>query len=243
MGRLSPLGKIWRLLHGVGRVSALILVQGPMDDVVTLDRAKSALRVDTTADDVRIRQLVDAATQRLDGAEGILGRALMPQTWRLDVQAFPGAQVVGDLDDLTVSREFSGLAQHVVGYIEIPLPPLISVSLVQYLDTDANLQTLSSSVYRVIDGGRTRRSRLVLAASQSWPSTRTGEPDAIRITFNCGYRDLQSPANTGVPEAIVEAILMLAQSMYDRPGQEDVPEVVHSLLAPYKMGWFGGVNG
>jgi hypothetical protein len=167
----------------------------------------------------------------------------MPQTWRLEVQSFPGAQVVGDLDDLTVSREFSGLETSVTGYLEIPLPPLIGVTLVEYLDTDGDVQTLASSTYRVVAGGTRRRSRLILAPSQSWPSTRVGEPDAVRVTFDCGYRDLSSPANLAVPESIREAILMLAQSMYDRPGQEDVPEVVHSLLAPYKVGWFGGVHG
>jgi hypothetical protein len=214
-----------------------------MDVVVPLERAKQALRIDTAADDTRIQQLVAAATERLDGADGILGRALMPQTWRLDVQSFPGAQVVGDLDDLTVSREFSGLETSVTGYLEIPLPPLIAVTAVEYLDTDGDLQTLASSTYRVVAGGTRRRSRLILAPSQSWPSTRVGEPDAVRVTFDCGYRDLSSPANLAVPESIREAILMLAQSMYDRPGQEDVPEVVHSLLAPYKVGWLGGVHG
>jgi hypothetical protein len=214
-----------------------------MDVVVPLERAKQALRIDTAADDTRIQQLVAAATERLDGADGILGRALMPQTWRLEVQSFPGAQVVGDLDDLTVSREFSGLETSVTGYLEIPLPPLIGVTLVEYLDTDGDVQTLASSTYRVVAGGTRRRSRLILAPSQSWPSTRVGEPDAVRVTFDCGYRDLSSPANLAVPESIREAVLMLTQSMYDRPGQEDVPEVVHSLLAPYKVGWFGGVHG
>ncbi len=224
-------------------MSALILVQGPQDDVVPLALAKQALRVDTAADDERIYRLIKAATERFDGADGILGRALMPQTWRLEVRSFPGAEIVGDLDDLTVSREFSGIESRIVGYIEIPLPPLIAVTAVEYLDTDGALQTLSSSVYRVVSGGTQRRARLILAAGQSWPSTRTGEPDAVRVTFDCGYRDLSSPANMAVPEPIREAVLMLAQSMYDRPGQEDVPEVVHSLVSPYKVGWFGGLNG
>jgi uncharacterized phiE125 gp8 family phage protein len=197
----------------------LILVQGPMVDVLDLALVKTRLRVDTTADDDSIKGIIAAATQLLDGRDGFLGRALMPQTWRLEVPEFP---------------EFPDC-------IEIPLPPLIRVSGITYLDTDGVEQTLASTVYRVVDRG-SDRSRIMLAVEQTWPSIYEGYPDAVRITFDCGYQDLQSPANNPIPEPIQQAIMVLAQSLYDRPGQEDIPQVVRSLLASYRIGYFGGVH-
>jgi uncharacterized phiE125 gp8 family phage protein len=71
---------------------ALIPVQGPMVDAVELDIAKARLRIDTTADDEVVRSIIAAATAMMDGADGLLGRALMPQSWRLDVAEFPASK-------------------------------------------------------------------------------------------------------------------------------------------------------
>jgi uncharacterized phiE125 gp8 family phage protein len=188
-----------------------------MDAVVSLATAKARLRVDTGADDDVISAIIAAATQRFDGRDGILGRALLPQSWRLDLPAFPES-------------------------IELPLPPLILVESITYLDTDFVEQTVSPTIYRVISGGF-GRSRIRLDVDQTWPTSSAGEPDTVRVTFQAGYQDLQSPANNPVPEPIVQAILMLAQSMYDRPGQESVPDVVRDLISPYRVGVFGGIHG
>ena len=201
-------------------MGTLTLVQGPMDDVISLATAKARLRVDTGADDDVMRLIIMAATQRFDGRDGILGRALLPQSWRLTLPAFPDA----------------------LGDIELPLPPLISVESIAYLDTDFVEQTVSPTIYRVVAGGF-GRSRIRLDVDQTWPTSPADEPDTVRVTFQAGYQDLQSPANNPVPEPIVQAILMLAQSMYDRPGQEGVPDIVSNLVSPYRIGVFGGIHG
>jgi hypothetical protein len=104
------------------------------------------------------------------------------------------------------------------------------------------LQTLTTTVYRVVDGGN-YRSCVILEEDQTWPTSKTGVADAVRVTFDCGYEDLTSPANNPIPEPVKQAILMLAQSLYDRPGMEDVPQVVHSLVSSYKVAYFGGIHG
>lgn len=60
---------------------APVLVQGPSGWPVSLQEAKTHLRVDTSDDDVLIQTLIEAATAHLDGFSGTLGRAIMPQTW------------------------------------------------------------------------------------------------------------------------------------------------------------------
>jgi uncharacterized phiE125 gp8 family phage protein len=208
-------------------MSRLIQVQAPMYDVVDLITAKAALRVDTTADDQRITDLVRAATQMLEGGggqDGILGRALMPQTWRLELPAWP----------------YSGNYDYAQPQLPLPMPPLIAVTSVTYLDTTAVEQTLDPSIYEIADSGA-GRAIFMLAYSKTFPTAFTGRPDAVRIVFDCGYRTLTSPTDNAVPEPIRQAILMLVQSLYDRPGQEDIPTVVHSLIAPFRVAQLGAI--
>jgi hypothetical protein len=55
----------------------LRLVTLPNKSVLTHDEAKAHLRVDDTL----ITALIAAATARLDGRDGILGRCLRSETW------------------------------------------------------------------------------------------------------------------------------------------------------------------
>src|SRR4030067_112672 len=103
-------------------------------------------------------------------------------------------------------------------------------------------QTVSRAISRCGAGGF-GRSRIRLDVDQTWPTSPADEPDTVRVTFQAGYQDLQSPANNPVPEPIVQAILMLAQSMYDRPGQEGVPDIVSNLVSTYRVSVFGGLHG
>lgn len=63
-------------------MSVPVLVTPPEDAAVQLDDLKLFLRVDHDDEDALISALADAATGWLDGWDGILGRAIMPQTWR-----------------------------------------------------------------------------------------------------------------------------------------------------------------
>lgn len=68
-------------------MSVPVLVAPPEDAAVLLDDLKLFLRVDHDDEDALIASLGDAATGWLDGWNGILARAIMPQTWR---QVFVG---------------------------------------------------------------------------------------------------------------------------------------------------------
>ena len=62
------------------------LVSAPVLIPVTLDEAKAHLKVDHDDEDALIGSLIAAAVGYLDGWRGILGRAIMPQTWRVTVE-------------------------------------------------------------------------------------------------------------------------------------------------------------
>tara|TARA_Y100001951_G_scaffold105340_2_gene122094 strand:+ start:1965 stop:2516 length:552 start_codon:yes stop_codon:yes gene_type:complete len=69
-------------------MKAPVLVTAPASEIVTLGEAKTHLRVDHDHEDDLIGLFVTAASDYLDGWNGILGRALRVQTWRQDFGSF-----------------------------------------------------------------------------------------------------------------------------------------------------------
>lgn len=95
----------------------------PAATPVSLGEAKSHLRVGDD-EDALIQLYLDAAVAHLDGAEGILGRCLVTQTWDWTFDAFAQS-------------------------LTVPLPTLQSVTSITYRDADGATQTLSTDDYRV----------------------------------------------------------------------------------------------
>lgn len=64
-----------------------VLVSPPASLPVTLAEAKAHCRVDHDDEDALIEAYIAAAVAHLDGWRGVLGRAIMPQTWAVTVDA------------------------------------------------------------------------------------------------------------------------------------------------------------
>lgn len=82
-----------------------ILVTPPALQPVTLDEAKLHCRIDHADDDILISAYIAAATGHLDGWTGILGRCILPQTWR--VSAVTG-DIVLPMPDVTAASAAYG---------------------------------------------------------------------------------------------------------------------------------------
>ncbi len=106
----------------------LSLVEAPAS-AVTLADAKAFLHVWHADDDDVITQLIAAATDKLDGADGMLGRCLAPQTWRLSLDEFPDRA------------------------IRLPLPPFREVVSIKYADWQGVDQTLPETAYHASSRG------------------------------------------------------------------------------------------
>jgi hypothetical protein len=63
---------------------SLSLLTGPTIELVTLAEAKEHLRVSGSEEDNLITSLILGATAYMDGWRGVLGRAIMPQTWKAE---------------------------------------------------------------------------------------------------------------------------------------------------------------
>lgn len=158
----------------------------PAELPLTLDEVKTHLKVTGSADDADILLKIYAAVSQCDGNQGLLNRALVTQTWEMKIDGFP------------------------CGVIELPLPPLQSVSSIVYLDADGASQTLAADAYRVLNAGVPMRKGLVEPAyGQSWPTTRDVS-QAVTVTFVAGYG-----ARNAVPWHTRALLLFAIKELYD----------------------------
>ena len=125
---------------------APVLVTAPTAAVVSLAEAKAHLRVDHDHEDGLIGTLIEAATQHLDGWNGVLGRAIRTQTLRQDFGSFYDT-------------------------LRLLLGPVASVDAVAYRDEAGAAQSVAAAHYVLSDGELLIRSGYSLPKlSQDYPA-------------------------------------------------------------------------
>lgn len=135
-----------------------VRVTAPAEPAVHLAEAKQAFRVDHDLDDVRIAALIQAATERFDGVNGYLGRALVEQTWRISMPGF-------------------------LSPIRLPLAPVKSVERVAWVDDAGTEWTVDPETYIfAVD-----ETALYLEPGTAWPAVSTRRRDAVRVEVVAGY--------------------------------------------------------
>lgn len=180
----------------------LSITSEPAAEPVTLTEAKAHLRVTGTDDDTILAVYIKAARVR---AEMFTRRAFVTQTLRLRLGVFPGER-----------------------FIELPRPPLASVTSLKYYDSDNVQQTVDAASltegYEVVTDELV--GKLVLRDGASWPSPVYARADAIEVIFVAGYG-----AYTAVPETLRLAVLHLVAHYYENR----VPVVQGTIVAPVPM--------
>lgn len=191
----------------------MTLITAPTVYPVTRDELSAWCSIDYSDSDEILDGLVAAVTAYLDGATGILGRALEVQTWDATYDAFP------------CERE-----------IELPLVPLISVTGVYYLSpTDGLEATFSTDDYSV----DLAESRIALVSGSSWPTIQASAA-AVRIRFVCGHAR-SDPTVSTVPWPIRQAIMLMAAHLYNNreatvaQAMSLLPLGFHQLISPHRQ--------
>ncbi|HUS95667.1 MAG TPA: head-tail connector protein [Hyphomicrobiaceae bacterium] len=138
-----------------------IIVTPPAIEPVTVDEAKSHLRINFATDDTYLGELIIAAREY---AEDFLRRALITRTYDLYLDDFPST-----------------------GAIALPRPPLQLVSSVKYVDTDGDVQDLTENTDYVVDAV-SEPGWVVMAEDASWPEVKQ-TVNAVIIRFIAGYGD------------------------------------------------------
>jgi uncharacterized phiE125 gp8 family phage protein len=188
---------------------------------VNLAEMKAHLRVAHSDEDLVIAACIAAATEALDGKDGLLSRALILQSWRLLLDSWTPDQA-----------------------IPLPLPPLISVIAVTAGATGQSATVIPNADYGVGDAGSPDGGIVVPVPGKKWPVFAGG--GALWLDFTCGY----GVDGTNVPAAIKQAIMLHAASLFESresvlisaTGAKSAMEVPHGysdLIEPYRARSFG----
>lgn len=158
----------------------------PSGLAVTLDEAKLHLRVVGTSEDALISALIVAATE---DAEGLMQRAVLPQVWRLTLDAWPCWSV------------------------RIPLGNVTSVQAVRIVAPDTGALTLLDSASYQFDGASDGAARLAPAYGTAWPAVRC-QMAAIQIDLAAGWASAAA-----VPEIVKAWIKLRLGALYENRQQ------------------------
>jgi len=137
----------------------LIVVTPAAHEVVSTENVKAFARIDHTAEDALIEELIKAA-------EDLIQRAT-------------DAQLLSATYDLT--RDRWPTAKNA---IELPLSPVTSVESIKYIDPDGIEQTLSSAIYELDLG--VKPAEIYLKYNGEWPDLRD-QRNAVTVRFLAGY--------------------------------------------------------
>tara|TARA_R110000824_G_scaffold47353_3_gene134940 strand:+ start:5161 stop:5814 length:654 start_codon:yes stop_codon:yes gene_type:complete len=201
----------------------LSLVTAPAVEPISLTEAKTHLRVDSTADDAYITSLIIVARE---AAELYTQRTFITQTWQMFMDCWP---IGKGRDDW-----FSGVRQMPItsitgsSSIELPKPPLQSVTHIKTYANDDTATTYSSANYYVstYSGLNPSNGRITLRDGDGWPSP-SRNADGIEIHFISGYGD----ASSDVPQQIIQGILEEIAFRYEHRGDLLDVNTINSQMA------------
>lgn len=184
---------------------SVVITNQPDGEPVSLDDAKGHLGV---TDDAHDNLLTGLITGAVSWCESYTGRVFIRRSAAFRIDGWP-------LD----------------GVIRTPIPPLISVESIGYLDSNGEQQVLPVDQYRVDTASVP--GRITPAYGVSWPTVRA-VPDAITVTLDAGYGLTEE---SKVPEGIRAAILLHVQKYFDRDDREGsyLDAAIESLLNQYRV--------
>jgi uncharacterized phiE125 gp8 family phage protein len=142
---------------------SLKLITPPTAQAISLQEATLHLRVDGPDEDTLIAACIIAATQACEQATG---RAIMPQTYELALDAFPEA-------------------------FELTRVPVANVVSLKYTDESGTLITLDSSLYSLDNTSDCGFAYVVPAFGEVWPTARA-QINAVALRYTAGWPDAAS---------------------------------------------------
>lgn len=185
---------------------ALKLITPAIALAVSLAEAKLHLRVDASDEDTLITAMITAATE---AAEQATGRAIMPQTWELTLDAFPDA-------------------------FQLTRVPVASVISLKYWDVAGTQQTLGSMLYTLDNADDFNFHYVVPAYGASWPDTRD-QINAVALRYVAGYADAAGVPDSIKAWIKLQVGAMYENRMAEGPVQTYALGFADRLLDRYKV--------
>lgn len=175
----------------------------PAIEPVTVEYLKLFARVDGDEEDELLANFIRSARIMM---EKYLGRALIRQTITLNMDHWPSMS------------------------INLPRPPLISITSVNTLDEDDTATEYDSTYYYAITTAEP--GQLVIKMGNSPPVNSAREYGGYQVIYLAGY----GLGTTSVPQPIRDGITMWATDIYDnRKMSPEPPEYVKSIVQSYRI--------
>lgn len=188
-----------------------VVVTRPEEPVPSLEEVKNHLRAsDFVDDDEDIKSKIwGAITEFEDPRLGWLGSSVLAREIEISLSSFPSSiplpcgPVLADEDDYPI--------------------------VIQYDDVEGIEQTVTDTVYRVVDLETSCR-RIVLRSGQAWPQVAVGDA-VVRVRYWAGYDSEDTRVNN-----FKTAVKLHVQMTYDGETETDrnLPETIKRLLQPYR---------
>ncbi len=185
---------------------SLVQTVPPASEPVAMTDAMAWCRVVNTAEEPILATLISAAREF---CETFTGRQMMPATYQASWDRFPM------LPNMQYAPGNPNAVVPVVNNmwplnpgawaIRLPMPPLISVASITYIDPTGVQQTMNPATDYVVDTASSP-GRVTPASGSFWPET-SFMPGAVTVTYQAGY--------ASVPFGIIQALKFLVSYWYD----------------------------
>lgn len=182
----------------------LALVTAPAAAPLVLATAKAHLGIDFEDQDGNLQAFIDGAVAEVDGPKGV-GLALITQTWRLSLDAWPRA-------------------------IAIPLRPVQTVDEITYVDPAGVTQTLAADQYAYdLD-----REPLTIypAETACWPALKCA-PGVVKVTFTAGFGDAASDVPADLVGALKLIVGHRFEHRGDDAASDAIPAAAAAAIGRY----------
>jgi uncharacterized phiE125 gp8 family phage protein len=191
---------------------SLVRVTAPAALPISVAEAKAQMRVEGNDDDTIIERLVNAAVAFVD-VQGVLGRAMITQTWGEWLAPNPST-------------------------VLLSLGPVQSVSAIKYYDIDGALQTATLADFNVF--GTPNRITITPKTSKAWPITQTRD-DAIKIEYVVGYGSTSASVPQTVRHALLMLVAHWYENREttQEKQMQDLPYGFMEMMNIERNSWYG----
>jgi uncharacterized phiE125 gp8 family phage protein len=191
---------------------SLVRVTAPAALPISVAEAKAQMRVEGNDDDTIIERLVNAAVAFVD-VQGVLGRAMITQTWAEWIAPNPST-------------------------VMLSLGPVQSVSAIKYYDIDGALQTATLADFNVF--GTPNRITITPKTSKAWPITQTRD-DAIKIEYVVGYGSTSASVPQTVRHALLMLVAHWYENREttQEKQMQDLPYGFMEMMNIERNSWYG----
>lgn len=199
---------------------AVVTPQSSAVQLIATQDMKNFLRVDITTDDALIEEFIKTAQEVV---AQYLRRSILTTTYDFTMDNFGGDNRFENSISEGVHELPKYMLQGGLNAIDLPMPPIISITTIKTYSRDNTESTFAAASYRLDTAGR-----VYLNEGYNWP-TELRDQNGVVIRFVAGW------GYTSVPLPVKQAIRQYAAAMYDCRKMCEMPQEIMDMLGPWRI--------